>query len=486
MPERPEDRPLPSNHEAERAVLGAVLLDNSALAVVRGLLSAEDFHKPEHVHIFGHMIDLHDSGVTVDLVTLTERLHVESELEMVGGAPYLSTLVDGLPRVSNVEHYAKIVKEKAALRHIIHLAENLQQQAFNAESVDTVIQEGRQAFDTFAARGTSSRFFDSAEDLENAPPLSFLIDGFLQRDAITALAGLPDHGKTMAALSITRALLLGPGKLWGLFPVRRRLEKALYLIPESTRGPLKHRLELFGIFDEVRSGRLLVRTLNQGPIPRLTDPELLRACPGALVVLDTGVRFLDGAKEKEASEIASGLSVDMQGLLRAGAAAVLVLFHSPKSLQGERDLTLENMIRGSGELGAVLESAWGIRQLDKSTNRLWLQCLKAHNFEPSGAFQLEGRPHIDRTGDFALYRSPDDCGDLADELPSRNKGGASQTERDAKATCLEILRQHLASNPDSTNPELQAVLKAQGFDANPTRVRQYRFLLRTADPGRKG
>lgn len=108
MPERPEDRPLPSNHEAERAVLGAVLLDNSALAVVRGLLSAEDFHKPEHVHIFGHMIDLHDSGVTVDLVTLTERLHVESELEMVGGAPYGDSPINNPTSVVSTLHAALI------------------------------------------------------------------------------------------------------------------------------------------------------------------------------------------------------------------------------------------------------------------------------------------------------------------------------------------------------------------------------------------
>ena len=106
------ERPLPSNLDAERSILGAVLLDNNALNTAIESLKAEDFFLPQHRHVFTQMIALADAQQAIDLVTLTEELHRRGELEASGGAPYLASLVDGVPRVSNVEHYARIVKEK--------------------------------------------------------------------------------------------------------------------------------------------------------------------------------------------------------------------------------------------------------------------------------------------------------------------------------------------------------------------------------------
>ncbi|MCL6482303.1 MAG: replicative DNA helicase, partial [Firmicutes bacterium] len=105
------DRPLPYNLDAERSILGAVLLDNHVLDAALEQLRPEDFFLDQHRRIFERMVACREAGDVIDLVTLTEHLRRRGELEAVGGAAYLSQLVDGVPRVSNVEHYARIVKE---------------------------------------------------------------------------------------------------------------------------------------------------------------------------------------------------------------------------------------------------------------------------------------------------------------------------------------------------------------------------------------
>jgi len=86
------------------------------------------------------MIALGENQQAIDLVTLTESLHRVGELESSGGAPYLAALADGMPRVSNVEHYARIVREKALLRNLIHATHNIQQRALEGEDgADTIL-----------------------------------------------------------------------------------------------------------------------------------------------------------------------------------------------------------------------------------------------------------------------------------------------------------------------------------------------------------
>src|ERR1700735_3126324 len=123
------ERPLPHNLEAERSILGAVLLDNHALNAAVEKLRSEDFFLSQHRHIFERMIQLGEKQQAIDTVTLMEDLSRGGLLEASGGVPYLSQLADGLPRVTNVDYYARIVKEKAVLRSLIHSASVIQEQA---------------------------------------------------------------------------------------------------------------------------------------------------------------------------------------------------------------------------------------------------------------------------------------------------------------------------------------------------------------------
>src|SRR3990172_6312075 len=110
---------LPSNVEAERSILGAILLDNSAYSQAAQVLKPDDFYLESHRRLFRRMVDLAERSRPIDLVTLSEELMRNSELEAVGGAGYVSSLTDGMPRLDNIEHYVQIVRDKALLRRLV-------------------------------------------------------------------------------------------------------------------------------------------------------------------------------------------------------------------------------------------------------------------------------------------------------------------------------------------------------------------------------
>jgi replicative DNA helicase len=124
---------LPQDLEAERSILGVALLDNRSLALAAERLRTEDFFLPQHRHIFEAMLRLQDENQPIDLVTLSEALQKTEALELAGGVPYVSQLADGMPRTANVDHYARIVRDKAALRKAAYYADQLFQLAMSPQ-----------------------------------------------------------------------------------------------------------------------------------------------------------------------------------------------------------------------------------------------------------------------------------------------------------------------------------------------------------------
>src|SRR5579863_866788 len=139
MPEAVADRTLPHNLEAERSVLGAVLLHNDAFNLAAEVLDSKDFFRDAHRRIFDKMVKLAERGDGIDLVTLKEELGKAGELDEVGGPAYIAALVDGVPRSTNVEHYARIIKEKATLRNLIFSANKILATAYGGEEEADVI-----------------------------------------------------------------------------------------------------------------------------------------------------------------------------------------------------------------------------------------------------------------------------------------------------------------------------------------------------------
>src|SRR5271154_2704321 len=136
------EKGLPSNVDAERFVLGSILLDDSAFLDVAGVLSPDDFCLDKHRKIFRRMAELHDRSEKIDRVTVANELLKFNELESVDGVTYLVSLDDGLPRIPNLDSYVKIIRDKAKLRRIIAASQQMMNRALMAEEDPDAILAG--------------------------------------------------------------------------------------------------------------------------------------------------------------------------------------------------------------------------------------------------------------------------------------------------------------------------------------------------------
>src|SRR3954454_16404192 len=136
------ERTLPHNLEAEKSVLGAILVHNEAFNHAAELIDARDFFRDAHRRIFDRMVAVSERGDAIDFVTLKEELSRGGELDGVGGPAYIASLADGVPRSANVEYYAKIVKEKSTLRSLIHSANKILADAYDGEEDPDLLLDG--------------------------------------------------------------------------------------------------------------------------------------------------------------------------------------------------------------------------------------------------------------------------------------------------------------------------------------------------------
>src|SRR5215470_4460303 len=121
------DKALPSNSEAERLILGVILLDNVAINQAAENLKPDDFSLGSNRRIYEKMIALYERGQAIDPLTLQEELRRAGELDQVGGPAYIAALFDGVPRFSNIENYTKLVKGKSLLRKLISASNQVMQ-----------------------------------------------------------------------------------------------------------------------------------------------------------------------------------------------------------------------------------------------------------------------------------------------------------------------------------------------------------------------
>jgi replicative DNA helicase len=219
------EKTLPSNLEAERSILGAILLDDKAIYTVLESLRPEDFYLEGHRRIFHKMFAMVAASRAIDLITLKNELQRTDELESSGGAAYLASLTDGMPRAVNIEHYAKIVKEKSTLRRLIQVSNDIMVRSYQDEETAEEILEGVEkaildiADQRFRGSFTPidplvSAVYKQIEEVSNRKSLiTGLETGFQELDRITSglhpsdliiVAARPGLGKTSLCLNIAQ------------------------------------------------------------------------------------------------------------------------------------------------------------------------------------------------------------------------------------------------------------------------------------------
>jgi replicative DNA helicase len=246
MPDISLERTLPHNLEAERSILGAILLDDKAVLAIFETLKPQDFYLDSHRRVFDHMLRLMNSSRPIDLVTLKDELQRANELESVGGAAYLASLTDGLPRALNIEFYAAIVKEKSTLRRLIQLSNETMARSYqDEEAAEEILQDVEKTiFDIVSQRFHSGFFsvtpivsdvFKQIEELSNKKtPVTGLETGFVDLDRMTAglhpsdliiVAARPGLGKTSLCLNIAEHVAIRKHKSVGIFSLEMSKEQ---------------------------------------------------------------------------------------------------------------------------------------------------------------------------------------------------------------------------------------------------------------------
>jgi replicative DNA helicase len=270
------ERTLPHNLEAEKSVLGAILVNNEAFNHAAELIDARDFFRDAHRRIFDKMIILSERGDAIDLVTLKEELARVGELESVGGPAYVASLADGVPRSANVEHYARIVKEKATLRNLIFSANRILANAYQAEDdPDTILDGAEKAIFEIAQDRARSGFtplkdlvhtsFATIEKLQQHKGMvTGVPSGFVDLDEMTSglqpsdlvlVAARPSMGKTSFVLNIAQHVGINTGLTVGFFSLEMSKEQLFMRMLTGEARIDAHRFRS-GYLNEKDYGRL--------------------------------------------------------------------------------------------------------------------------------------------------------------------------------------------------------------------------------------
>jgi replicative DNA helicase len=240
------EKNLPYSLDAERSVLGSILIENQAINRAQEILRDSDFYRDTHRKIYKVMENLSERATAIDEITLKEELARTGELESVGGPAYIASLADGVPSPKNIEYYARIVKEKSILRGLISSASGILTDCYRAEDeVEEILDRAessifRIAQDSLSVgfqpiRGIAEASLKVIEELSKSHSMiTGLATGYARLDEYTAglqksdlivVAARPAMGKTTFCLNVAQNAALGENRRVGIFSLEMAREQ---------------------------------------------------------------------------------------------------------------------------------------------------------------------------------------------------------------------------------------------------------------------
>jgi replicative DNA helicase len=372
MPDaRVAERTLPHNLEAERSVLGAILLHSDIFNLAAEIIDSGDFYREAHRRIFDKMVKLSEQGGAIDFVTLKEELGRSGDLEEVGGPAYIAALVDGVPRSTNVEHYARIIKEKATLRNLIFSANKILASAYDAEEDADVILDGAESAifaiaddkvgDGFVSlKSLAQSSLDTIEQLHSRKELvTGVPTGFTDLDEMTSgfqkgdliiVAARPSMGKTSLVMNIAQHVGTKTDKTVGVFSLEMSKEQLFLRMLTSEARIDAHRLR-GGFLGERDWGKLsqAIGTLSEakifiddtasiGVLEMRAKCRRLSAQHGLHLIIIDYVQLMQGRGkfENRTLELAS-ISRSLKGLAKELGVPVILLSQLSRATESRSD-----------------------------------------------------------------------------------------------------------------------------------------------------
>jgi replicative DNA helicase len=365
------ERTLPHNLEAERSVLGAILVHNDAFNLAVQVIDAGDFYRDAHRRIFDKMIALNERGQAIDFVTLREELSRGGEIEEVGGPAYVSSLADGVPRATNVEYYARIVKEKSTLRNLIYAANKILTNAYEADQeADLILDEAESAIFAVADDRLKAGFVRMSDLVkESFPKIEQLFEqkrlitgvptGFVDLDTMTRglqagdlviVAARPSMGKTSLVLNVAQHVAMQPGLGVGFFSLEMSKESLFLRLLTSEAQIDSHRL-MSGAIGQKDYGRIshaletlsamklfIDDTANIGVLEMRAKARRLQSEHGLSLIVVDYIQLMSsrGRFENRTLELA-GISRSLKGLAKELNVPIVVLSQLSRAPEARSD-----------------------------------------------------------------------------------------------------------------------------------------------------
>ncbi len=380
---------LPANVEAERSILGAILLDNFAYNQAAEHLRTEDFSLDSHRRIYSRMVDLAESSRPIDMITLIEELDRHKDLQAIGDVAYVSSLVEGVPERPSIEHYVKIVRDKALLRGLIAAANTAIARASDqADTAEEVLGDAEAAIFQLSEKRIGRGFMGVQEIVRESfgsvdallqrgqritglethyEKLDELTSG-LQRSDLVIIAARPSMGKTAFAMNIAENSAIKDQQVVAVFSLEMSREALLLRLLCSTAEVDAHKMRTGSLWqDDTKKVVRAMEQLAHAPIfiddtPGISLSEMrakarrLKQAQGGrldLVIVDYLQLMSGGGKRfenrtQEVSAISRGLKA-LAKELHVPVIALSQLSRAPESRGGDHRPQLADL-RESGSI----------------------------------------------------------------------------------------------------------------------------------------
>jgi replicative DNA helicase len=379
---------LPANVEAERSILGAILLDNFAYNQAAEHLRIEDFSLDSHRRIYSRMVDLAESSRPIDMITLIEELDRHKDLQPIGDVGYVSSLLHGVPDRPSIEHYVKIVRDKALLRGLIHAANTAIARASDqSDAAEEVLSDAEAAIFQLSEKRIGRGFmgvqeivresFGSVDALlQRGQRITGLATHYhdldemtsgLQRSDLVIIAARPSMGKTAFVMNIAENAAIEDKKVVGVFSLEMSREALLLRLLSSTARVDAHKMRTGTFFqDDTRKLSRALEQLAHAPIftddtPGISLSEMrakarrLKQSQGSLdlIIVDYLQLMSGGSKRyenrtQEVSAISRGLKA-LAKEMQVPVIALSQLSRAPESRSGDHRPQLSDL-RESGSI----------------------------------------------------------------------------------------------------------------------------------------
>jgi replicative DNA helicase len=398
----------PQDIEAERSVLGSLMIDSNAIVRVADILKAEDFYIPAHQKIYASIINLFEKNQPIDILTISADLKSRKQLKEIGGVDYLTELVSVVPTSAHVEHYANIVKEKQVRRDLITASSEINEKAFEHHDFESLLDHVESRIFSISERSRPQKFVHIKEELPKAYerlehlhrgergalrgiPTGFhqldnILSGFQHSDLII-LGARPSFGKTAFALDIARQTAL-LGYSVGIFSLEMSKDQVVdRIISSQAQVPLWR----------LRTGRL-------------TDELEFQLVQKALDDLSRGKIFIDDSPNPTILQMRS-----MARRLQLDNSLDLLIIDYLQLIQPRTDST--SMVQQVTEISRGLKSlarelkipVLAISQLSRDVDKRETKIPRLSDLRESGSLEQDADVVL------FIYRKDRERNDLSDE-----------------------------------------------------------------------